>query len=302
MLKVPSAAQNRTIIPIISPTSPTRVVMKALRAASLLAFSSHQWPMSVNEQTPTSSHTTRSPELLLATTGSEHRGGEQRQEGEEVGVPPVAGHVVGGVHVDEQRHQRDDQQHHHGRAVEQHADLDVDAAVLEPGPRPGDRPNLEVRLLFLLGLLLSWAADAEVADGRGEGAALLLDDLLGVGSGLVLGVVDVPAPLDAGDDREGEGEADGGDADLAGALAGQLLPEEQDQEEAGRGDRGMIQALSSTLSPSSSRRRPGRRLTGQVDDQHHARPTPTSAAATAITNSEHGVRHVAVHGAEGPAG
>ena len=35
--------------------SPTRLVRKALRAASELAFSSHQCPMSANEQTPTSS-------------------------------------------------------------------------------------------------------------------------------------------------------------------------------------------------------------------------------------------------------
>ena len=38
------------------PTSPTRLVRKALRAASVLRFSSHQCPMSTNEHTPTSSH------------------------------------------------------------------------------------------------------------------------------------------------------------------------------------------------------------------------------------------------------
>ena len=41
MLKVP-APKNRMITPMIRPTSPTRLVRKALRAASELGFSSHQ--------------------------------------------------------------------------------------------------------------------------------------------------------------------------------------------------------------------------------------------------------------------
>ena len=40
--------------------SPTRLVRKALRAALVLAPSSHQWPMSTNEQSPTSSQPTMS--------------------------------------------------------------------------------------------------------------------------------------------------------------------------------------------------------------------------------------------------
>ena len=54
MLKVP-AAKNMMITPMIRPMSPTRLVRKALRAASVLGLSSHQCPMSTNEQTPTSS-------------------------------------------------------------------------------------------------------------------------------------------------------------------------------------------------------------------------------------------------------
>ncbi len=50
----------------------------------------------------------------------------------------------------QQRHQRDDQQHHHRGTVEQHADLDVEAPVLEPRPRPLDRLDREVRLLCLV--------------------------------------------------------------------------------------------------------------------------------------------------------
>ena len=40
--------------------------MKALSAASLLAFSSHQWPISTNEQTPTNSQQTMSCSVVLA--------------------------------------------------------------------------------------------------------------------------------------------------------------------------------------------------------------------------------------------
>ena len=57
MLQLP-ADQNRTIIPTSSPMSPTRLVKKAFKAASEFGFSSHQCPMSANEQTPTSSHPT----------------------------------------------------------------------------------------------------------------------------------------------------------------------------------------------------------------------------------------------------
>ncbi len=52
------ADQNRMIMPISRPMSPTRLVRNALRAASELGFSSHQWPISANEQTPTSSQPT----------------------------------------------------------------------------------------------------------------------------------------------------------------------------------------------------------------------------------------------------
>ncbi len=68
MSNVPPAVQYRMITPTIRPTSPTRLVMKALSAASLLAFSSHQWPMRTNEQTPTSSHMTMSSRVVLAMT------------------------------------------------------------------------------------------------------------------------------------------------------------------------------------------------------------------------------------------
>ena len=45
-------------MPMSRPMSPTRLVRNALSAASVFAFSSHQWPIRANEQTPTSSQPT----------------------------------------------------------------------------------------------------------------------------------------------------------------------------------------------------------------------------------------------------
>ncbi len=56
------------ITPIISPMSPTRVVRNALIAARLLAGSSHQNPISMNEQRPTSSQPTSISMVFAATT------------------------------------------------------------------------------------------------------------------------------------------------------------------------------------------------------------------------------------------
>src|SRR4029079_9517880 len=64
------AAKKQTITPIIRPTSPVLVVRNAFNAASEFGFSSHQWPMSMNEQTQTSSHPTSSCSRLLETTSS----------------------------------------------------------------------------------------------------------------------------------------------------------------------------------------------------------------------------------------
>ncbi|MEI2697487.1 MAG: hypothetical protein V9E94_03725, partial [Microthrixaceae bacterium] len=70
---------------------------------------------------------------VLGEHEEEHRGGEQRQEGEVVRVAAVAVHVVGREDVHEQRDQRDDHEHEHRLAVDQGADRDRLAAVLEPG-------------------------------------------------------------------------------------------------------------------------------------------------------------------------
>ena len=46
------APKNRIDVPTSSPTSPTRTVKNALRAARALGSSSHQCPISMNEQRP----------------------------------------------------------------------------------------------------------------------------------------------------------------------------------------------------------------------------------------------------------
>ena len=49
------AAKKVMVTPTMRPMSPTRLVRKALSAASVFFFSSHQCPMSPKEHTPTSS-------------------------------------------------------------------------------------------------------------------------------------------------------------------------------------------------------------------------------------------------------
>ena len=61
-------AKKRMVTPTSRPMSPTRFVRKALSAASLLGFSSHQWPMRTKEQTPTSSQAHRSCRVFSDTT------------------------------------------------------------------------------------------------------------------------------------------------------------------------------------------------------------------------------------------
>ena len=52
-------------MPTSRPMSPTRLVRNALSAASEFGFSSHQWPMSTNEQRPTSSQPTMHLQRVL---------------------------------------------------------------------------------------------------------------------------------------------------------------------------------------------------------------------------------------------
>ena len=59
------------------------------------------------DQLPADDHLQR----VLGQDEEQHRRGEQRQEGEVVGVAPVAADVVGREDVDQQRDERDDDQH-----------------------------------------------------------------------------------------------------------------------------------------------------------------------------------------------
>ena len=116
------------ITPQISPMSPVRVVRNAFRAASELGFSSHQCPISMNEQRPTSSQPTSSSSVLSATTSKSIDAVKRLKRGEEVGVAAVVAHVLGRVHVDEQRDRGDDEHHHHREAVDLDADTELEPA------------------------------------------------------------------------------------------------------------------------------------------------------------------------------
>ena len=67
MLKLPGP-KNRIEMPTSRPMSPVRVVQNALRAALEFGFSSHQCPISTNEQRPMISQPSRSWMVFSATT------------------------------------------------------------------------------------------------------------------------------------------------------------------------------------------------------------------------------------------
>ena len=97
------AAKNRMMMPIIRPMSPVRVVRNALSAASEFAFSSHQWPMSTNEQRPTQLPADEQLQRVVGDDEHEHRRGEQAEHRVVVREADVAVHVRRRVDVHEQR-------------------------------------------------------------------------------------------------------------------------------------------------------------------------------------------------------
>ena len=125
MLKLPPAAKNRMMMPIIRPTSPTRVVRNAFSAASefvlLLPPVADQHERAEADQLPTHDELQR----VVGHHEQQHRRGEQGEGREVVGVAPVAVHVAGGVDVHEQRDGGDDEQHHHRQAVDMDAGLEL---------------------------------------------------------------------------------------------------------------------------------------------------------------------------------
>ena len=62
------AEKKRMPVPMSKPMSPTRTVKKAFNAARELASSSHQWPISMNEQRPMISQPRMSCTMLGAST------------------------------------------------------------------------------------------------------------------------------------------------------------------------------------------------------------------------------------------
>jgi hypothetical protein len=240
--------------------SPTRLVRKALSAASLFFFLPPVPDESEGadaDQLPTDEHL----QGVRTQHVEEHRSGEERQEGVVVREALVAVEVLGGVDVHQQRDDADGDEHHRRQSVEQGARLEVDRADLEPGDRAHDGRD---------GLVLALAGGCALGGGgalargrrglraRGDGLAGVLGGGVGLradlGRGLrgeAVGLADVLGQRDAGGrvvhpidplpgDDDGEEEADRhrGDADAGGGLGTGLLAEEEDQQERRRHDGG----------------------------------------------------------------
>ena len=99
-------------MPTSSPMSPVRTVKNAFSAARALGYSSHQCPISMNEHSPMISQPSRNMHRALGQHHGEHAGGEQRERREEVGVTPIAAHVLGRVQLDQQCDERHDDDEH----------------------------------------------------------------------------------------------------------------------------------------------------------------------------------------------
>ena len=62
---------------------------------------------------------------VLGQHHRQHAGAEQRERREEVGVAAVAAHVLERVDLHQRRDERDQQQHHHGQAVDVLAEAEL---------------------------------------------------------------------------------------------------------------------------------------------------------------------------------
>ena len=284
------------------PTSPTRLVRKALRAASEFGFSSHQWPMSTNEQTPTSSQPTIICSVFSREHEEQHRRGEQAEEGEVVGVAAVAGDVVGGVDVDQQRDERDDERASTALSPSTRVPtVDRDAAGLEPGDAGGPPAAVTCVSSSPFGRLrrLGWWPCACASAARRWPTASGLGDLPGAFSAELTRWIQPDA--DARRDRTKQ---------MASAAMpiseppwGSRLPKPRIEDERQRGDErddpgvGEHGSGAQPFMRSTSSRSTLLRLRKMASTM--ARPTPTSAAATAMTNRANTwPDDRAVHGAE----
>ncbi len=103
------------------PTSPTRLTMNALLAASQLTFSSYQKPISRYEQRPTSSQKMKIMKTFARGDQAEHREAKERQIGEKPRITRVVVHVAHRVDVDQGRDERDHEEHHDAQIVDRNA-------------------------------------------------------------------------------------------------------------------------------------------------------------------------------------
>ncbi len=110
-------------------------------------------------------------------------------------VAAVAVHVLGRVDVHQERHQGHDQEHHHGRSVDQRSDRELDAARLEPGDGAdhGQRRFGVSTTVTGLGVVTGFA----VVDGHDRGMDLF-----------TMVVVAVVNPCRGGQDRQHECDSD----------------------------------------------------------------------------------------------
>ena len=105
MLHFSLEAKKRMIMPISRPISPTRLVRKALSAASELGLF---FPPMADERKRADAHklpTNNHLQHVRAGHEEQHGSGEQRQEGEVVGEAAITSDIVGAVDVHQHRHQ-----------------------------------------------------------------------------------------------------------------------------------------------------------------------------------------------------
>ena len=113
-------------MPTSRPTSPTRTVKNAFRAATGVGL---LLPPVPDQQERAEAHDLPAEDQLDHVLGEDHHqhaGGEQRDGGEEVGVAAVAADVLEGVDLHEQGDEGDEEQRHHRQAVDVLADAELE--------------------------------------------------------------------------------------------------------------------------------------------------------------------------------
>ena len=191
---------------------------------------------------------------VLGEDHHQHARREQGESGEEVRVAAVAGDVLGGEDLHQQRDERDQQQQHDGEPVDVLAEAELEATGLPPGP--GSDHRLDVGLAALSAL----ARGGEHTAGEAEDAAE------GVLTGGPVGRADPLDPLDGRADRDDERQGHRGDTHLAAPL-GQSTTETDDDREADRRDQRDQEGV--LEEPSRGERR----------SQHHPRISESSSRA-----------------------